>query len=130
MGRGGARRSVARRGAGAARRVGPRRIVILGVAGTSKTAFSRRLAARIGAPHVCLDAVWPPGLKPNDVPSFRDLVEEADAGDVWVSDGSFAVATFDLRLPRADLVLWLECPRWLCVFNAVRRLAELGQAHT
>ncbi len=108
----------------------PRRIVILGVAGTGKTTFSRQLAGRIGAPHVCLDAIWPPSLKPTDVPTFRELVKEAHAGDTWVSDGNFAATTVDLRLPRADLVLWLERPTWLCALNAVRRLAESGQAHT
>lgn len=107
-----------------------RRIVILGVAGTGKTTFSRKLAARIGAPHVCLDAIWPPGLTPEDMPAFRKLVIEAHAGDAWVSDGNFAAATFDLRLPRADLVLWLERPKWRSRVSVVRRLFERGQHHT
>lgn len=107
----------------------PRRIVVLGSAGTGKTRFSRKLAERLGAPHVCLDEIWPPGLTPEDVPAFRALVTRAHAGEAWVSDGNFALATFDLRLPRADLVLWLERPKWLSTLNAFRRLADPGQTH-
>lgn len=46
-----------------------------------------------------------------------------------MSDGNFALATFDLRLPRAELVLWLERPKQVSAFNAVCRLAQSDQTH-
>ncbi|HLI66362.1 MAG TPA: hypothetical protein VKU90_08355 [Caulobacteraceae bacterium] len=53
---------------------------------------------------------------------------ERHAADAWISDGNFAAATFDIRLPRADLIVWLDRPRWLCRWRAIRR-ALGGDAH-
>jgi len=91
-----------------------RRIVLLGCAGAGKTTLARRLGERSGMPVVCLDAIWRPDWGPNDVERFRALLVEAHAGDAWISDGNFALATFDIRLPRADLIVWLDRPRLRC----------------
>jgi adenylate kinase family enzyme len=48
-------------------------------------------------------------------------VAHAHSGDAWISDGSFAAATFDLRLPRADALIVLERPRWLCLVRVLWR---------
>jgi adenylate kinase family enzyme len=84
------------------------RIVILGCAGSGKTTLARQLGERTGAPIVCLDAIWQRHWDEKDVPAFRTLIEKAHAGDDWISDGNFALSTFDIRLPRATLVIWLE----------------------
>jgi len=103
--------------------------VILGCAGAGKTTLARRLAERLAAPMICLDAIWRRGWGPADVPAFRALVEAAHQGEAWVSDGNFAQASFDLRLPRADLIVWLERPRPLCVWRVTRRVLRRGEAH-
>jgi len=105
------------------------RIVLLGCAGAGKTTLAKRLAAETGAPLICLDAIWPGGLAPSDVPAFRILMTELHAGEAWISDGNFAAATFDIRLPRADLIVWLEPPRLLCALRATRRVSRPGEAH-
>ena len=51
------------------------------------------------------------------------------AGDVWISDGNFADLTFDIRLPRATLIVWLERPRLLCAWRAIARVFRNGEAH-
>lgn len=107
----------------------PRRIVVLGCAGTGKTTFSRRLAAVTGAPHICLDDIWRPDWGPPEVPAFRALLGETHAAPAWVSDGNFAQASFDLRLPRADLVIWMERPRQVCAARAVLRTLRPGETH-
>jgi adenylate kinase family enzyme len=78
---------------------------------------------------ICLDAIWQRGWGPADVPAFRALVATAHQGEAWVSDGNFAQASFDLRLPRADLIVWLERPRALCAWRVSRRLLRRGEAH-
>ncbi len=103
------------------------RVLVLGCAGVGKTTFSRRLGERLGVPVICLDEIWRREWTSDDVPTFRVMLEEAHAGEAWVSDGNFAKATFDLRLPRADMVIWLEQPRWVCAWRVVARTFRKGE---
>ena len=105
------------------------RIVVLGYAGSGKTTFALRLGERIGAPVICLDAIWQPRWGTDDVPVFRTLMKESHAGERWISDGNFAQATFDIRLPRATLVIWLDRPKMFCAWRAIARVFERGEAH-
>src|SRR6266436_2351031 len=105
------------------------RIVILGCAGSGKTTLSRQIAERTGAPVICLDAIWQPHWGEKDVPAFRALVQKAHAGEDWISDGNFALATFDIRLPRATTVIWLERSRLYCAWRAITRVFKRGEAH-
>src|SRR5580693_4529846 len=105
------------------------RIVILGCAGSGKTTLARQLGERTGAPVICLDAIWQSGWNEKDVAVFRALIREVHAGDAWISDGNFAVASFDIRLPRATLVIWLEGSRISCAWRAITRVLKSGEAH-
>jgi hypothetical protein len=83
----------------------------------------------MGAPVICLDDIWQPHWDEKDVPTFRTLMEKTHAGDAWISDGNFAVATFDIRLPRATLVIWLERSKLYCAWRAMTRVFKCGEAH-
>lgn len=102
------------------------RIVILGCAGTGKTTLAYRLGAKTGAPVICLDAIW---RREPDVPGFRALLQQAHAGESWISDGNFSAATFDIRLPRATRIIWLEKSRLLCAWRAIARAFTPGEPH-
>lgn len=82
------------------------RIVILGNGGSGKSTLARLLGERLDLPVVHLDKLfWEPGWAEPDAQQFRERVREAVAGDAWVCEGNYARRTFDLRLPRADLVI-------------------------
>jgi hypothetical protein len=83
----------------------------------------------MGAPVICLDAIWQPHWTEDDVAKFRMLMKQAHAGERWISDGNFAVATFDIRLPRATLVVWLDRPRLFCAWRAITRVVQPGEDH-
>ena len=98
------------------------RVVILGCSGAGKSTFARALGSRLGLPVVHLDALfWQPGWKEPDNQAFRAAVASAIAGDAWISDGNYVSRTFDLRLPRADTVIFVHQPRWLCAFRILWR---------
>jgi adenylate kinase family enzyme len=100
-----------------------RRVVILGCSGSGKSTLARAMGEGLGLPVVHLDALfWSPGWKePGDNEAFRAKVEAAIAGDAWVTDGNFVGRTFDLRLPRADLVIYLDQPRGICLWRVLKR---------
>ena len=105
------------------------RIVILGCAGSGKTTLARQLGERTCAPVICLDAIWQPHWGEKDVSTFRTLIKQAHVGDAWISDGNFALATFDIRLSRATQVVWLERSKLSCVWRASTRVFKRGEAH-
>jgi adenylate kinase family enzyme len=99
-----------------------RRIVILGNAGSGKSTLARRLGARLGLPVVHLDVLfWEPGWREPDAEAFRERVAAAHLGEAWISEGNYARRTFDLRLPRAELVIWMDTPRLVCIGRVLAR---------
>ncbi|MEO7144154.1 MAG: AAA family ATPase [Bryobacteraceae bacterium] len=99
-----------------------RRIVILGSAGSGKSMLARRQGERLSLPVVHLDALyWEPGWKALAIETFRSRLIAAISGDAWITDGNYAVHTFDLRMPRADLVIWVERPLLHCLWRVFRR---------
>lgn len=105
------------------------RIVILGPGGSGKSTLARRLGKKLDVPVVCLDDIWQPGWGTSDVPAFRALVRAAHASEAWISDGNFAAATFDIRLPRATQILWLECSRPISAWRAFVRVFRPDSGH-
>jgi adenylate kinase family enzyme len=102
-----------------------RRIVILRCAGSGKSTLAKHLGARLGAPVIHLDALnWEPGWKAVPIETFRARLEEAISGDIWVTDGNYAIASFDLRMPRADLVIWVERPFLGCLWRVFQRAVK------
>lgn len=98
------------------------RIVILGNAGSGKSTLARALGQRLNLPVVHLDTLfWEPGWVEPDAEQFRTRVSAAVAADAWVCEGNYARRTFDLRLSRADLIIWLDTPRLTCFTRVIQR---------
>ena len=87
------------------------RIVVVGSTGAGKSVLARELAARIGAPHVELDALhfakdWIE--VPDEV--FTERTAAATEGDAWVVDGNYSAVMRDLAWDRAQTIVWLDYP--------------------
>ena len=108
---------------------GARRIVVLGCAGAGKTTLARRLGQALSAPVFVLDDLWVRLQPAGDTQAFRDHLRDLHRAEAWVSDGNFAAVSFDVRLMSADVIIWLERPRWVCLWRAVTRVLRAGESH-
>ena len=100
-----------------------RRVSIIGVSGNGKTTFSKRLAAKIGAKAIELDAiVHQPGWREASAEDTRRaVVALMEKHDRWVIDGSYVKKLGDLVFEKADVVVWLDQPLPLVMTRLVKR---------
>jgi adenylate kinase family enzyme len=97
------------------------RVWVVGNSGSGKSTLASRLAARLGVPHVELDAMFhQPGWTPLPEEEFRRRVALVAEGDGWVVDGNYS-AVQDVVRRRADTVVWLDLPRSVVMRRVVRR---------
>ena len=98
-----------------------RRVVVTGMAGAGKSTFSRALSAKTGLPLIHLDVhFWKPGWVEPTEEEWRDKQRDLLSRDEWIIDGNYH-ATLDLRLERADAVVYLDTPWWVCARRAIAR---------
>jgi adenylate kinase family enzyme len=98
------------------------RIAIIGCSGGGKSSLARALAARLGLPTAHLDVLfWRPGWKASDDADFRTRLAAALAGGRWITDGNFSRVA-DLHIAGAQLIVWVDQPRALCVRRALGRV--------
>lgn len=97
-----------------------RRVHVVGTTGSGKTTLARRLAVRVGVPHVELDALRH-GPNWTELPddAFQDAVREFRDGD-WVVDGNYAEVR-SLLWERADTIVWLDYSLPVTFGRALRR---------
>lgn len=98
-----------------------KRVAIIGSGGAGKSVFARELARITGLPVIHLDVLfWRPGWEPTPPDEWRVREAEIIAGDRWILDGNYS-STQEARLARADTVFFLDLPRLVCLWGALRR---------
>lgn len=97
------------------------RLVLWGVTGSGKSTAAAAIAEATGIPWTSVDDVtWQPGWVPTDEAEQRRVFTEVCAGERWVLDTAYSTWR-DVVLPRADLVVGLDYPRWLSLGRLLRR---------
>lgn len=110
--------------AATARRVPMRRIVIPGNAGRGQSTLVRALGQQPALPVVHLNRLLrESGWAKADTEVFRSRIRQAISCDGWIREGNHRCQSFDLRLPRADLVIWVETSRVKCLLRIAMRSA-------
>src|SRR2546421_10614580 len=98
-----------------------RRVIVTALASSGKSTFALALAAKTGLPVIHLDLhFWKPGWVAPSETEWREKQCGVLADDAWIADGNYH-ETLDLRLERADTVVFLDMPWWLCAGRAFLR---------
>jgi hypothetical protein len=98
-----------------------RRILVYGVTGSGKSTAAQRIAARTRLPLTLVDELtWEPGWVPVAEDDQRRRFAGVVAQDRWVLDTAYG-AWLDVVLPRVDLVVGLDYPRWFSLQRVFRR---------
>jgi 8-oxo-dGTP diphosphatase len=107
------------------------RVAIVGCIGAGKSTLARTLGERLGHEVVHLDRHWwedsayvirgrstarDRTMSPDD---FRHLQQRVVAGRSWIVDGD--ASCLDVRLSRADTIIFMDLPIWLCAWRVLRR---------
>ena len=98
------------------------RVIVIGPCGAGKSTVAVQLGPLLDLPVHHLDQLhWREGW----VESSREELEAALApilaGERWLIDGNYG-GTMPARLARADTVVYLDYPTWLCLWRAFGRV--------
>ncbi len=91
------------------------RVMVVGNAGAGKSTFARRLGDTLALPVIHLDShFWRPGWQIPEPTAWRQQLAALAASPAWIMDGNY-INTLDIRMPRADTLVWLDHPRGICL---------------
>ena len=96
--------------------------MVIGSPGAGKSTFSKRLAAETGLPLTHLDDhFWLPNWKQRYTSEEWDQTLRAMAAEeAWILDGNYT-RTLEIRAERADHLIVLAAPRFLCLYRVITR---------
>ncbi|MRH45094.1 topology modulation protein [Aquibacillus halophilus] len=99
-----------------------KRIMVIGVsAGVGKSTFARKLSASLDINAYHLDAIyWEPGWVETSFNKFSTKQREIVQQEEWIIEGNYS-STFDIRENRADTIIYLQLPLYICVFRVLKR---------
>lgn len=104
------------------------RVMIVGQPGSGKSRLAREMGNRTGLPVIHIDTIhWQPGWIERSIDEKTRLCREVEARDHWIFEGGHS-ATWDNRIARADLLVWIDRPSVLRFWRVlVRTLIHRGR---
>ena len=98
------------------------KVLILGCCGAGKSTFAKQLQAKTGLPLIHLDQEhWQPNWTEPDAETWRTKVQNLADRPRWIIDGTYG-GTLDIRLGKADTVIYLDVPTWKCIWRVACRV--------
>ena len=97
-----------------------KRIAIIGSPGSGKTTLSLILAEKTGLPVHHLDYnCWGENWVMKN--GLEDITRNLASKPVWIIDGDY-FNTMKVRLEAADMIIYLNFSRWLCLWRVCKRM--------
>ncbi|MBD8067847.1 DNA topology modulation protein [Bacillus sp. PS06] len=101
-----------------------KKIVLIGSGGSGKSTLARKLGKKLNIPVYHLDALfWKPNWvgvsRAEQIKVQHELVKEQE----WIIDGNYG-GTMEIRLNAADTIIFLDIPRVICTYRALKRMIQ------
>jgi adenylate kinase family enzyme len=98
------------------------RIIVIGCCGAGKSTFARRLHDKTGLELIHLDQLhWSPNWVESDKETMKQRVKQTVEKPKWIIDGNYG-STMDIRIEKADTILYLDYPIWKCLWRVTKRI--------
>ena len=99
------------------------RVMIIGCGGAGKSTLARVLGEKTGLPVVHLDRIWwaPGNWQHRSREEFDALLKLEMDQPRWIMDGNYN-RTMEIRLEKADTVIYLDYNRFVCLWSWVKRV--------
>ncbi|MEN0005725.1 MAG: DNA topology modulation protein [Bacteroidota bacterium] len=106
-----------------------KRIMVIGCCGAGKSTFAKQLQAKTGLPLIHLDKeYWKPNWVETPSEMWKVKKQQLVQQEEWIIDGNYG-GTMEMRMERADTVIFLDRSRWLCLYRVIKRtLRDYGRA--
>ena len=108
-----------------------KRVMIIGCSGSGKSSLALKLAQKTELPVIHMDQFyWQPDWVMRSDEAISKLVADAISRDAWIFDGNYS-RNFNERAVRSDTIVFLDFPRWLCLFRVTKRaILNLGKSRS
>lgn len=101
-----------------------KRVIIIGNGGSGKSTFSKKLNKHLNLELIHLDNLfWKPNWEQTPKLEWREIVKEIIQKDNWIIEGNFN-STLELRIERADTIIFFDIPRFICLWNTTKRVIK------
>ena len=98
--------------------------MVIGCCGSGKSTLSRKLVQILGLPLFHLDQYyWKPNWVETPKSEWPNIVQTLADKDKWIVDGNYG-GTMDIRLKRADTIIYLDYPTWRCLGRVIKRIVK------
>lgn len=100
------------------------KIMVIGSCGAGKSTLSKQIGQAKNLPVIHLDQLhWKPNWVESTKEEFAAKQRTALAIEKWVADGNYG-GTMDIRLERADTIVWLDLPVSICFYRVLKRIVK------
>jgi len=98
--------------------------MIIGCCGSGKSTLARALHEKTDLPLIYLDQhYWLPNWRESTKEVWEVKVRGLTAGEQWIIDGNYS-GTMNIRLARADTIVYLDFPTWKCLYRVIKRIVK------
>ena len=99
-----------------------RRVLVIGPCGAGKSAAAIELGHLLDLPVYHLDRLhWREGWIESSRRELLEALAPILAAERWLVDGNYG-GTMAERVERADTVVYLDYPTWICLWRALKRV--------